>query len=156
MQFETKIINGKPNIFFKQEPTIKVFNPLKKLNIKDKQAKKDLLRSIDISGEIDMVRPSPHSSDAMSIQKNNNINNKNKQNGFQTTKESNSAPKHIPAKQNSIHSLNDFNHHNNNNNEDEIQVYIPKRQENFNYMDDNNNNNRFLNTNKSKDDSSKI
>jgi hypothetical protein len=156
MQFETKIINGKPNIFFKQEPTIKVFNPLKKVNIKDKQAKKDLLRSIDISGEIDMVRPSPHSSDAMSIQKNNTINNK-KQNGFQTTKESNSVSKQIPAKQNSIHSLNDFNHqnnNNNNNNEDEIQVYIPKRQENFNYMDDNNN--RFLTSNKSKDDSSKI
>jgi hypothetical protein len=156
MQFETKIINGKPNIFFKQEPTIKVFNPLKKVNIKDKQAKKDLLRSIDISGEIDMVRPSPHSSDAMSIQKNNTINNK-KQNGFQTTKESNSVSKQIPSKQNSIHSLNDFNHqnnNNNNNNEDEIQVYIPKRQENFNYMDDNNN--RFLTSNKSKDDSSKI
>jgi len=168
MQFETKIINGKPSIFFKQESTVKVFNPLRKLNTKDKQAKKDLLRSIDISGEIDMVRPSPHSLDAMSIQKNTN-NNRIKQNGFQTNNnnksESNSAPKQqqISLKPNDYNhnNINNNNNNNNNNNDDEIQTYIPNKrpiQENLNLiMDDhhNNNNNRFVNTN-SKDDSSKF
>lgn len=48
------------NIFLKKLNISGQFNPVKKINTKDTNAKKNLNRSLNISGEIDLVIPSPN------------------------------------------------------------------------------------------------
>ena len=79
MQFETRIVNGKPSIFYKEgklfEKLFKTQNfsdlkennfkepsriaAAKKVTTKDKEKKKEIRKSLGVGGEIDMVKPSP-------------------------------------------------------------------------------------------------
>ena len=104
MQFETKIVNGKPSIYFASGNFyiksaflfFKIINILidsskpsytKKVNTKDKRATKAIRDSYDISGEVDHVKPSPRNISkntnevqtklAANIKKNSNNNNSN-------------------------------------------------------------------------------
>ncbi|CAF0907856.1 unnamed protein product [Brachionus calyciflorus] len=82
MQFETRIIDGKPSIFYKDDAPK---TNIKKPNTKNKQAKKDIHRSMDISGEIDMVKPSPRQINVKNTEKIKSITNVLNQNGIKLT-----------------------------------------------------------------------
>jgi hypothetical protein len=90
MQFETKLIDGKPSIFFKDGMDFSFISifcpltnhlfsiflsepektaPLKKLNTKDKRIKKDIRKSMEIPGEVDLVKPSPRDGATIKNQK---------------------------------------------------------------------------------------
>lgn len=74
MEFETRIIDGKPSIFFKNGKNLVsnlfIYRKLKrhldpqksssKVNTKNLKAKKDIKKSLEISGEEVKVKPSPH------------------------------------------------------------------------------------------------
>ncbi|RNA02953.1 hypothetical protein BpHYR1_045007 [Brachionus plicatilis] len=56
MEFETRIVNGKPSIYYKNDIQK---NVIKKVNTKDAKNKKEIKKSMGISGEVDKVKPSP-------------------------------------------------------------------------------------------------
>lgn len=58
--FEICLKKRLENIFLKKLNISGQFNPVKKINTKDTNAKKNLNRSLNISGEIDLVIPSPN------------------------------------------------------------------------------------------------
>jgi membrane-bound lytic murein transglycosylase len=53
MQFETRFVNGKPNIYFKEGPTKGIS---KNIHTKDKLAEVDIRDSLEISGELVKVK----------------------------------------------------------------------------------------------------